>query len=97
MKLSKKFFVAPFVAGALISGGFSATAPSNDNASYSVGYSMGKNFQSQTEQANIKADDAQIIDGLKAGVAGAKSKLSDKQMQTAMEGFQKQMIASQKK
>jgi FKBP-type peptidyl-prolyl cis-trans isomerase len=96
MKLTKKIFVAPLVAGALITGGFAATT-SNDNASYSVGYSMGKNFQSQTEQAHIKADNAQIIDGLKAGVSGDKSKLSDKKMQAAMEGFQKQMIASQKK
>lgn len=96
MKLTKTLLVAPLVAGALIGSAFAANDSKND-VSYSVGYTMGQTLKSQMDQGNISTDNKQMVSGLKDGISEKKSKLTDKQMQSAMMDFQKQAMAAQKK
>jgi FKBP-type peptidyl-prolyl cis-trans isomerase len=96
MKFTKTLLVAPLIAGALITSSFAA-ADSNDDVSYSVGYEMGSNLKAQLAQGNVETDNAELISGLKDGIADKKAKLDDKQMQSAMMEFQKQAMAAQQK
>jgi FKBP-type peptidyl-prolyl cis-trans isomerase len=96
MKFTKTLLVAPLLAGALIGTSFAAGDSVNDT-SYSVGYTMGQTLKSQMAQSNITTDNEQMINGLKDGIGGKKSSLSQEQMQNAMIEFQKQAMAAQKK
>ncbi|MBK2240584.1 phage infection protein, partial [Francisella tularensis] len=51
----------------------------------------------QMDQSNISTDNQEMVDGLKDGINGKKSKLTPDQMQNAMIEFQKQEMAAQKK
>ncbi len=59
-----------------------------DKVSYTIGYDLGKNFHQQ----DIKATPTLVYAGLKAGFAGEKGALSEKQMQETMQAFQKEMM-----
>lgn len=96
MKLTKTLFIAPLVAGALITSCFAA-ADNQDDVSYSVGYTMGQTLKNQMDQSNISTDNQEMVDGLKDGIIGKQSKLTPDQMQNAMIEFQKQAMAAQKK
>ena len=96
MKLTKTLLLTPLVAGALITSCFAA-ADSQDDISYSVGYTMGQTLKNQMDQSNLSTDNQEMADGLKDGINGKKSKLTPSQMQNAMIEFQKQAMAAQKK
>ncbi|APC91645.1 MULTISPECIES: infectivity potentiator lipoprotein FipA [Francisella] len=96
MKLAKTLLIAPLVAGTLITSCFAA-ADSQDDVSYSVGYTMGQTLKNQMDQNNIATDNQEMVDGLKDGIIGKQSKLTPDQMQNAMIEFQKQAMAAQKK
>ncbi|MFV9972947.1 MAG: FKBP-type peptidyl-prolyl cis-trans isomerase N-terminal domain-containing protein [Francisella endosymbiont of Hyalomma asiaticum] len=97
MKLTKTLLIAPLVAGALITTCFAVTLDIQDDVSYSVGYTMGQTLKNQMDQNNISTDNQEMVDGLKDGINGKKSKLTPDQMQNAMIEFQKQAMAAQKK
>lgn len=94
MKLTKTLLVAPLIAGALMTSSFAA-ADNSDDVSYSVGYEMGNNLKTQLAQGNVETDNAELISGLKDGIAKKKAKLDEKQMQAAMMAFQKQAMEAQ--
>ena len=56
--------------------------------SYSIGYDLGKNFHAQ----NIDVNAATLEAGLNDGMKGAKPQLSDAEMKSTMQAFQKEMI-----
>lgn len=95
MKLTKTLLIAPLVAGALITTSFAAN-DSKDDVSYSIGYTMGQTLKNQMDQNNISMDNAEMVNGLKDGIGGSDSKLTQEQMQKAMMDFQKQAVAAQK-
>jgi FKBP-type peptidyl-prolyl cis-trans isomerase FklB len=56
-----------------------------EQASYIIGYNIGRNFKSQ----DLELELAMIMRGLKDALAGADSALTDEQMAKAMEEFEK--------
>jgi len=63
-----------------------------EKLSYTIGVDLGKNLKSQ--DLSINAD--MLAQGVKDALAGGKLQLTDQQMRTALETFQKQMVAKQK-
>lgn len=63
-----------------------------DTLSYTIGVDLGKNLKSQ----NLSINAQMLAQGVQDALAGGKLQLTDKQMQTALETFQKQMVAKQK-
>ncbi|MFZ9036399.1 MAG: FKBP-type peptidyl-prolyl cis-trans isomerase N-terminal domain-containing protein [Francisellaceae bacterium] len=61
------------------------------DASYSIGYAIGKNMTDQLKAQGISLDDSNLTEGFSAGINEQKPKLSDEQMQNAMTAFQKAM------
>ncbi|WP_116964269.1 FKBP-type peptidyl-prolyl cis-trans isomerase N-terminal domain-containing protein [Fastidiosibacter lacustris] len=59
-----------------------------DDVSYIIGYEMGKGFKSQDIKLNIK--DLNL--GLKAGLSGKESKISEDKSKETMQAFQMEMI-----
>lgn len=59
-----------------------------DKLSYAIGASTGKVFKQHDIQINVSA----FASGLKDGVTGSKTQMSDAQIQTALNNFQKQTM-----
>ncbi|WP_440683663.1 FKBP-type peptidyl-prolyl cis-trans isomerase N-terminal domain-containing protein [Cysteiniphilum halobium] len=59
-----------------------------NQVSYIIGYEMGKGFKSQDIKLNVK----KLNDGLKTGLEGKESKISDKESKEVMQAFQMEMI-----
>ncbi|MDE4984375.1 FKBP-type peptidyl-prolyl cis-trans isomerase N-terminal domain-containing protein, partial [Francisella tularensis] len=62
--------------------------------SYSVGYTIVQTLKNQLDQLNISTDNQEIVDGLKDGINGKKSKLTPDQMQNSMIDFHKHEMAA---
>ena len=62
-----------------------------DRASYVIGYNLGRTLK----QNDVKANTDLIIKGLNAGLTGEKGMLTDAEMQSTMQDFQKQVVARQ--
>ena len=60
-----------------------------DKVSYSIGLDIGKSFKQQSMELNAAA----LSQGIKDGLAGAAQMMTDEEMQTCMETFQKEMMA----
>jgi len=60
-----------------------------DKVSYSIGLDIGKSFKTQ----NIDLNAAALSQGIKDGLAGTTSMMTDEEMQTCMENFQNEMMA----
>ncbi len=72
---------------------------SQDNvadASYTIGYSIGKNMTEQLHQQNVTLDIDNLEQGFTAGIKGNKPKLTQEQMEQSMQAFQKEMEAKMK-
>ena len=73
---------------------FSSSKPKTDlssqmgKVSYSIGYDLGKNFHAQSIDVNTASLEAGLNDGMK----GTKSQLSEAEMKSTMQAFQKEMI-----
>ncbi|MDE4970168.1 FKBP-type peptidyl-prolyl cis-trans isomerase N-terminal domain-containing protein, partial [Francisella tularensis] len=67
------------------------------DVSYTVGYTMGQTLKNQIYKNNISTEKQEMVDGLKDGINGKKTKLTPDQMQKAMIEIQKQENAAQKK
>lgn len=59
-----------------------------DKVSYALGYEMGANFHRE----KIDVDNDLVVQGLREGIQGGQSKLSDKVMQETLIAFQKKLI-----
>ncbi|GGG05292.1 MULTISPECIES: FKBP-type peptidyl-prolyl cis-trans isomerase N-terminal domain-containing protein [Cysteiniphilum] len=74
-----------------------ATAQNNTaDASYTIGYSIGKNMTEQLKQQNVSLNTDDLQQGFVAGIEGTKPKLSQEQMEQSMQAFQKEMEAKMK-
>ncbi|MBK2125482.1 FKBP-type peptidyl-prolyl cis-trans isomerase N-terminal domain-containing protein [Fangia hongkongensis] len=75
-----------------------ATAPKDNSAdaSYTIGYSVGKNMITQLKQQKVDLNLAKLQSGFEAGVKGDKPELTQEQMEQAMQSFQKEMEAKMK-
>lgn len=74
-----------------------ATAQNNTaDASYTIGYSIGKNMTEQLKQQNVSLNTDDLQQGFVAGIEGSKPKLSQEQMEQSMQAFQKEMEAKMK-
>lgn len=73
---------------------FAATTPSNSDASYSLGYVTGKQISQQLSQTS-DVDSAKFAQGVNAAITNAKPELTQAQMQTAIQTFQKSMMEKQ--
>ena len=62
-----------------------------DRASYVIGYNLGRTLK----QNDVKANTDLIVKGLNAGLAGGPGMLTDAEMQSTMQDFQKQVMARQ--
>src|SRR6185436_14050019 len=58
-----------------------------------VSYIIGMNIGSQFKQDGVEANVGEIAKGIKDGLSGAKSALTEEQMKDAMQEFQKMMVA----
>ena len=74
------------------------SAPENNaaDASYTIGYSIGKNMTEQLKQQNVSLNTGDLQQGFVAGIEGSKPKLSQEQMEQSMQAFQKEMEAKMK-
>ncbi|MCX6121170.1 MAG: FKBP-type peptidyl-prolyl cis-trans isomerase [Ignavibacteriales bacterium] len=59
-----------------------------EKVSYSIGINIGKNMKAQ----GIEVDQGLLIQGIKDGLNNAKTAMSDKDMETTMNAFQKEMM-----
>ncbi|WP_119327991.1 FKBP-type peptidyl-prolyl cis-trans isomerase N-terminal domain-containing protein [Cysteiniphilum halobium] len=74
-----------------------ATTKNNTaDASYTIGYSIGKNMTEQLKQQNVSLNTDDLQQGFVAGIEGSKPKLSQEQMEQSMQAFQKEMEAKMK-
>ena len=73
-----------------------APADNSANASYTIGYSIGKNMTEQLKQQDVTFSTDKLVSGFSAGVNGEKPKLTQKEMESAMQTFQTQMKAKMK-
>ena len=62
-----------------------------DRASYVIGYNLGRTLK----QNDVDANSDLIVKGLRDGLAGANGMLTDAEMQSTMQEFQKQVQAQQ--
>lgn len=60
-----------------------------DKVSYTIGYQMGHSFKQQ----NIKASPIVIMEGIEAGMANKKPAMTQAEMQSTMQAFQKEMVS----
>lgn len=69
-----------------------AAKPSSvaDQASYSIGLSMGRNFKKQ----QIPINAAQLVQGLRDGLSGAQPALNEQEMNAALQAFEEQVGAA---
>jgi len=79
----------------LVSQGYGQENPvlkdKKDKVSYSMGLGMGKNFKAQS----IEVDLDLLMRGIKDGLSGDKSLLSDQEVNETMMAFQKELMAKQ--
>ena len=61
------------------------------DASYSIGLAFAKNFKEQ----DIEVDTDQLIQGVKDGLSGAKTRLSEAELETVMQEFRNALVAQQ--
>lgn len=74
-----------------------ADAQSNTaDASYTIGYSIGKNMTEQLKQQNINLDTNHLQQGFITGIEDSTPKLSQETMEQAMKAFQKTIQAKVK-
>ena len=67
------------------------------DASYTIGYSIGKNMTEQLKQQDdIALNTGDLQQGFIAGIEGSQPKLSQEQMEQTMQAFQKEMEAKMK-
>lgn len=66
------------------------------DASYTIGYSIGKNMTEQLKQQDIALNTSDLQQGFVAGIEGSQPKLSQEQMEQTMQAFQKEMEAKMK-
>jgi FKBP-type peptidyl-prolyl cis-trans isomerase FklB len=62
-----------------------------DKASYAIGNNIGAGLRKQGVDLNLQL----FIDGVKEGLAGTEAKLTQEEMQTVFEQFQKQIVDAQ--
>ena len=60
-----------------------------DQASYAIGLNIGRSLKSELAEVNLEA----LLSGIRDTMAGAKPRLTDQQMQAAMQTFQQEMRA----
>lgn len=94
-KLTLALVASGFVTTAVLAAPLTAvatTAPAlknqTDKVSYTIGYDLGKNFKTQ----QIDVNQTTLVQGLTAGLSGAKPAMTEAQMHTTMADFQKQMM-----
>lgn len=91
-----KLFLPAATAAVLVGSAFVAQAEDvpkeqKDKVSYIIGMDIGKKISS----GGIEINADQLTAGIKDGMSGAKSKLTEEDTQTTMEAFQKEMQAKQ--
>lgn len=86
-------YTAPHLSSYNIEKVTSTTSSNIIDASYTIGFSIGKNMIEQLKQQDIELDHDSLKEGFITGVEGNKPRLSQEQMEQSMETFQKEMEA----
>ena len=64
--------------------------------SYSLGYGSGRNMREQLREQNVDIDRDQLLEGFSAALNGANPKISETDMQQALQGLQQRQVALNK-
>lgn len=66
-----------------------------DHISYTLGYSVGHNITAELKGQGVWLENAELLEGFKAGMTGQTGKFTDAKMKTIMRDFQQQIMQKQ--
>jgi protein-disulfide isomerase len=92
--MKKRNIILSLALSGAICTGFSAVNTQTNDASYSLGYMTGKQISQQLGQ-DTDINTTKFVAGINAAITNTKPELTQEQMQTAIQAFQKSMMAKQ--